>query len=43
MSGGVLLSLELDPGFSSSFVVCVGRLVGVLLVTSVVVTTIVIR
>jgi len=42
INGGVLVSLELEQGFSSNFVVCVGRLVGVWLVTSVVATTVVI-
>jgi len=43
INGGVLVSLELDLGFSSNFVVCDGRLVGVWLVTSLVATLIVIN
>jgi len=41
INGGVIVSLELGLGFSSNFVVCVGRLVGVLLTTGIVATPIV--
>jgi len=42
ISGGVLVSLELVLGFSSNFVVCDGKLVGMWLVSNLVATPIVI-
>jgi len=42
INGGVLVSIELDLGFSSNFVVCDGRLVGVWLAISIVAISIVV-